>query len=307
MDRFELAEMHPNKQYIYNRAVRANSALPDGIERCITVKQMDAERCKRNNKLTSVTASMAGTFSEMGGAYDYHQMGREGRHWWVVFSGDRPLMAYNGAMFAQEEIAAAIHPALCHLKEALQKEDIVLRRHGRCDPLLVECVQCNVSLDLTNLYGRLFDQATKKQVSSSLTLRDPPTLSSLIFMTSHPMSQGAYTRANLLYLYETACAAFEGVTFYYFAMYHYVHTGHWGCGALGGNRVAVALMQMLAAATVSPVLRLVYHTFDTNGSEAYQHALALFQEWCTATDISVDQFIDNAVAAAFQWGESDYQ
>ncbi len=37
-----------------------------------------------------------------------------------------------------------------------------------------------------------------------------------------------------------------------------VETGHWGCGAFGGDREIKALIQMMAAAQVKIIIRNVY-------------------------------------------------
>jgi Poly (ADP-ribose) glycohydrolase (PARG) len=40
-----------------------------------------------------------------------------------------------------------------------------------------------------------------------------------------------------------------------------VHTGYWGCGAFGGNRVLMALLQVLAAGSAG-LDQLVFHVGD---------------------------------------------
>ena len=43
-----------------------------------------------------------------------------------------------------------------------------------------------------------------------------------------------------------------------------VHTGYWGCGAFGGNRVLMAMLQVLAA-RMAGLERLVFHTGSPGG------------------------------------------
>jgi hypothetical protein len=42
-----------------------------------------------------------------------------------------------------------------------------------------------------------------------------------------------------------------------------IHTGHWGTGAYGGNKVVMAMLQILAA-RLAGVDKVVFHAFDTS-------------------------------------------
>lgn len=47
-----------------------------------------------------------------------------------------------------------------------------------------------------------------------------------------------------------------------------VHTGNWGTGAFGGNRILMATIQLLAS-QVAQVDELVFHTFEPSATDAY--------------------------------------
>ncbi len=80
-----------------------------------------------------------------------------------------------------------------------------------------------------------------------------------------------------------------------------VHTGFWGCGAFGGDRVLMALLQAIAAA-MAGVDRLVFHTFDRAGTRA----LAQSRKTLAGTgEIETDRLIDRIVDLGFRWGVSD--
>jgi hypothetical protein len=53
-----------------------------------------------------------------------------------------------------------------------------------------------------------------------------------------------------------------------------IHTGNWGTGAYGGNRVLMAALQLLAA-RLARTDTFVYHTVDAINTTAYQHAARL--------------------------------
>ena len=56
-----------------------------------------------------------------------------------------------------------------------------------------------------------------------------------------------------------------------------VHTGHWGCGAFGGNRVLMALLQVVAA-RMAGLERLVFHAGAPGGDAPIYEALSLLAE-----------------------------
>lgn len=50
-----------------------------------------------------------------------------------------------------------------------------------------------------------------------------------------------------------------------------IHTGHWGCGAYGGKRRLMALLQLVAA-RLAGIDRLVFYSFDASGRAAFDEA-----------------------------------
>jgi Poly (ADP-ribose) glycohydrolase (PARG) len=85
-----------------------------------------------------------------------------------------------------------------------------------------------------------------------------------------------------------------------------VNTGHWGTGAFGGNRVLMVALQIIEA-RLAGVDRLVYHTVDSAGSEAYQQGKRLVDERLLPAGAAprVDAMVAALHAAGFAWGVSD--
>jgi hypothetical protein len=84
-----------------------------------------------------------------------------------------------------------------------------------------------------------------------------------------------------------------------------VHTGHWGTGAFGGNKILMAILQLLAA-RLAGIDRLVYHTVDASGAEPYQEAQRRLRALLPggAAPRVVD-LVGAVHAMGFVWGESD--
>ena len=81
-----------------------------------------------------------------------------------------------------------------------------------------------------------------------------------------------------------------------------VHSGFWGCGAFGGNRVLMLMLQ-IAAAGAAELEQLVLHTGE-GGEEAFKNACRTLAKVgdssCSSSDL-----IARVTSLGFEWGESD--
>ena len=83
-----------------------------------------------------------------------------------------------------------------------------------------------------------------------------------------------------------------------------IHTGFWGCGAYGGNRVLMALLQLLAA-RLAQINKLIFHTTDEPGSQALATAQTILDRDLAIADANLTQIIDKIYSMSFKWGFSD--
>jgi len=85
-----------------------------------------------------------------------------------------------------------------------------------------------------------------------------------------------------------------------------IHTGFWGCGAYGGSRVLMALLQVVAA-RLARVDRLVFHTLDRSGSDSLRRALTILRDEMTPAKRGdqMGTFLTTIEAKGFCWGVSD--
>jgi hypothetical protein len=83
-----------------------------------------------------------------------------------------------------------------------------------------------------------------------------------------------------------------------------MHTGFWGCGAFGGNRVLMTALQVVAA-RLAEVARLVYWTGANPSDEL------AFSQGCDRADRLLDgarsatAIVERAAAGGYRWGVSD--
>lgn len=241
--------------------------------------------------------------------------------WHVNFADAHLFVAYSSGLFAQDEMQVAEHPALGSLREALLVREFpaLTVEAGRPTPVLVMGVErrCAVATDRNaaegrpeGLYGNAFARADAAAIRRATRRIDPPTITNIIAMAA-PFGRGRrYNRETITYILVTAhtgfrAAVLESARARGAAGPVAVHTGFWGCGAFGGNRVLMALLQILAAQGAG-LTRLVFHTFDRAGSRALAESRALLaRELAASSPVATGTLIDRITALGFTWGVSD--
>jgi hypothetical protein len=242
--------------------------------------------------------------------------------WHLNFAHSELFCAYGGPLFAQDEIQVSEHTALGSLREALLQSDIepLTVENGEPTPALVRGVErrCKVATDCnaimgrpSGLYGNSFSQASVDVVARATQAISPPTISNLLAMEAPPGGNGRYSRQQIEYILGTAYTGFaaarlESCQGRVQSPEVVVHTGFWGCGAYGGNRVLMALLQLLAA-HLARLDRLVFHTGDTSGSLPYRQASRILQQVVEsgAPSHRVADIVTRVESMGFQWGVSD--
>ena len=254
------------------------------------------------------------------GYYDHHPVldPGVGVEWHVNFADPNLFYAYGSALFAQDEIQVAEHPVLGSLREALYAEGqpTTTIANGRPTPVLVMGAERRLHIRTAPeagaggpswLYGMAFAKATPAVVRQATTPIDPPTISNIIAMVAPYGGHGRYQREQIGLAIGTAYSGFRAAVLESSRMAGpdtlvVIHSGFWGCGAFGGNRVMMTLVQVLAA-DMAGVARLVFHVGDPGGRTSVERALALVPDLATAT--SATELIAGVEALGLAWGVSD--
>jgi len=253
--------------------------------------------------------------------------------WYVNFADPSLFVAYSGALFAQDEMQVAEHPILGHLKEALIKackEDPESKARPRTTendcptPILIRGIErrCKVATDANakegrphGLYGNAFSSSPVDAIRRATTPIDPPTITNLICMAALGGGQGAYDQSQIVHLFATAYTSFVAAKIESHLAANsedmkgtkkskcIIHTGNWGTGAFGGDKVLMALIQ-IAAARLAKVDKLVYHTFNKDGSAKYNKGLNRYKAEIEVSS-TTNAVIEKLTAMHFVWGFSD--
>jgi hypothetical protein len=251
--------------------------------------------------------------------FNYESAPNEQLHWYLNFAHFDLFCAYGGSLFAQDEMQVAEHPALASLRHALIESECppLTVEDGVATPILITGVErrCAIATDVNpdegrpfGLYGNSFSLAKEEAIRQATRVLDPPTSSNIIAMEAPACGVGRYSRKQIEFVLSTAFTGFR-------AAVHEsrrkvspnvqtaIHTGYWGCGAYGGNRELMPLLQMIAACCAG-VDVLVFHTGGDSGG--YARSVSTLAE-ILPTDITVDT--DDLIARiediGYAWGVSD--
>lgn len=239
--------------------------------------------------------------------------------WHLNFSDPELFVAYGSSLLAQDELQVAEHPGLGSLREALLVRGmsaVTVDRSGQPTPVTITGVQRRCVIDtLPNpeagcphgLYGNAFARAAETQVRMATRALSPPTITNILAMAALPGGFGEYAREEMIDILTTACTGFSAAR----AESHrlvpgaprtVIHTGFWGCGAFGGNRTLMTILQCLAADLAG--VEIVFWAFDEPGSKLARDARHWYEKQREGNP-TLKSLLDLIVEERFHWGVSD--
>lgn len=211
------------------------------------------------------------------GFYDY--AGPDAGVWHVNFADPQLFVAYGSPLLAQDELQAAEHPLLGSLREALvaERQPALTEDNLVPTPVLVAGVErrCAIATEprlaeghLYGLYGNRFAAASADVVRRAVRVLAPPTRTNLIAIAAPGGGRGSYRPAQIARILVAAYTGFTAAIAESHRLWPgapvEVRTGFWGCGAFGGNRCAMVLLQLLAA-RLAGLARLRIYAADGAG------------------------------------------
>lgn len=235
--------------------------------------------------------------------FDYPPSSDGAVHWTMNFAHHDLFCAYGGRLLAQDELQVVEHPALGALREALlaERRQPFTVEGGAPTPILIAGVPRRFALDTAGLYGNRFTRARREVVEAATTVLDPPTTSNILAMEAPFGRHGAYTREDLSFILQTAFSGYRAACLESAGRPVVLHTGFWGCGAYGGDRQLMVLLQLIAAHAAG-VDRVVFHTFDRAGAWVCEDARHRWEHTQAGT---VQEWIEALLALGFVWGVGD--
>lgn len=314
----ELASSFPPVLRDPNKRLVHSIACPEG---CVHSGEIAYSRWRAFPlPATADLAAAAGRAEGRPDFYDYKPVpGFEaGLEWHVNFADPHLFFAYGGPLFAQDEMQVAEHPVLGSLMEALQakKMKTLTEEEGRPTPVLVAGAErrCRVKTRPNpeegrphGLYGNAFARAGRDAVRRATVPIDPPTVTNLVAIAAPAGGYGNYTEGRIRDILVTAFSGFSAARLETDRLKGpgsplVIHTGFWGCGAFGGNRELMALLQV-AAAGMAGADRLVFHAHA--GAAIFARAVDRLKAWGAWGPVPVGDFVSAVAGEGYVWGVSD--
>jgi len=238
--------------------------------------------------------------------------------WYHLNFADSILFGfYAGSLLAHDELQCLEMPFLAFTREAMLRDDNLKTqattqdKHGGPTPVIVQNVPHLGTLDLKNgsLYGNKFRIASSDVVNDAFTvessLKSAPK-ANIIAISSLRCKSGEYKESQIRYLLESCIAAFGGAR----ATLNNskklaIHTGFLGCGAFGGHKVLMCLIQIVAA-TICNVDYLCINVVDKNGMSFATEAYKLYNnDFKSKETWNFSEIVKQLVSYGFKWGQSD--
>lgn len=254
------------------------------------------------------------------GFFEYTATASPAVEWHVNFADASLFGYYSGGLFAQDEMQAVEHPALGALRRALDAKGMkaLTEERGQPTPVLVMGVErrCRVATNPDRaagrpegLYGNAFAHASEDAIRRATERIEPPTRTNLICIAAPHGARDVYTSAQIERVLVTACTGFRAAVLESKRASTtggdaavVVHTGWWGCGAFGGNRVLMAILQVIAA-EMAGVGQLVFHFGGPGEKGALKEAVGLLEsDLAAAGEIATTALIERLAATGFAWG-----
>jgi hypothetical protein len=150
-------------------------------------------------------------------------------------------------------------------------------------------------------------RASPETIRELVTRLDPPTITHVLAIEAIPGGNGRYGPEEISRVVMTATTGFSAAREESRRTAGpdapvMIHTGHWGCGAYGGNKRMMALLQLVSARLAQ--VDLVFHTFDAAGEAAYALALGDFERRVTS-GAELKDVLRQIDDLGLCWGSSD--
>lgn len=311
----DLVRRHPPRWVNANKQVVAGISMPPSAVHRGTI---DVTRWSAMELPAEVDVRRAASLLEVApGFFDYAPTSPPLVSWHLNFADPHLFAFYGVPLFAQDEIQCAEHPVLGAVRHAMEAEGIpaLTVEGGEPTPVLVMGAERRCAIATRpdaaagrpqGLYGNAFARADAGAIRKATRALEPPTVSNILAIAALGGGRGAYSRAEIRQTLVTAFSGFRAAVLESRRVDSRaevaIHTGWWGCGAFGGNRPLMAILQLLAA-RMAGVRTLVFHTGSPGPQSALDEAKSELAR--LEAEDSTGRIIDRLVARGFEWGESD--
>ena len=310
LDAADLMRRHPPRWTYRNKILVQQQSCPDGATFGGTIRV-----CRwPSSYIRAVRLLERSQIEKISGPFAYEDPPGPERSWYPNFA-DPDLFCFGlGPLLAQDELQVAEHPSLAAVRAELLARGLSTFTIDPTDrlptPFTLEGVERRVAIDVMpsdarplGLYGNTFSRAPEREVLAATRRLDPPSISDIFAMAAPVGGSGPYTSMQIDWILTAAYTTFAAVVARSEGAPVRLHTGFWGCGAFGGNRALMALLQLIAAGSAG-VHRVCFHSFSGGDTSALDEAISLMSRLAPAGD-DPSAWVVAVHKLGLCWGVSD--
>jgi len=259
----------------------------------------------------SLPVSICPKIQQEGGFFRYEAPQDDDRstHWHMNFADSNVFAYYGGPLLAQDELQVVEHPILASVHRALsagvpgqEQLTTATKDSTGATPILVKGALRRCALDTADIYGDNFAVACTDTVEQAVSVLKPPVPSNLLALSAVEPRFGMYTRDQIRELFEAAYTGFRAIVMASENKSATLHTGHWGCGAFGGNKGLSAAVQLLAAGTAGVERVCFWYGFTELDRSALMHGIEVAKLLSGKPAGEVYKLLDSA---GYSWGDAN--
>ena len=226
---------------------------------------------------------------------------------WAVNFADPNIFQYYGTdLFAQDEIQVAEHPFLASIREMLLVKRFntnTIDDNGFGSNMIFTNIPRMCSIEISDkIYGVNFKNCDLENILySTKTIHN--SISNIIAMSSLFGFDGLYRAEQIGWLISNAYSAFVGAKLISNTKSCSIQTGFWGCGAFGGNKTLMIIVQIIVA-HLSRVEKISFYIVNQKNLICANEAVLLAKKLLNNFS-STECIINELVNLNFNWRNSD--
>jgi hypothetical protein len=170
-----------------------------------------------------------------------------------------------------------------------------------------------------SIIGNNFSSSSKSTVLKSYKYFPQPQTINIIAIEAPKYGQGTYTRQQINYILQACYTAYSAAKTLANVTYRlkygrisntqlktHIHTGWFGCGAYGGNRSIMIILQIVAA-KMAGIDEVIFHTVTDSCQQEKRVANVWLKNMFDSgqDQLSINEVIEKIAMENFQWGQSN--
>ncbi|CAF1283587.1 unnamed protein product [Didymodactylos carnosus] len=247
--------------------------------------------------------------------------------WYLNFANYDLFSYYSKRLLAQDELQvlecfqlASIREYLCSCNYSFSSR--ISENGQNPTPILISNVERILNMDTTNIYGNKFTTATEKQILDAYNYLNTPQIVNILAIEAPRSGQDSYEISEINYILSTCYTGFMAAKLLASKTHQLnvmksrrsssagsslktiIHTGWFGCGAYGGNRTLMLILQIIAS-RLAQINEIVFHTLTDDFKQEIIDADSCVKELTKPNGIDIQQLIEHLQQKNFKWNVSD--